>query len=226
MSSAALTLGLALGGGPRVAAAVLLWDRLGMSAVVAVAVVVGAARIRARTRRSDRLDEATFLGVLAVELRSGSPLVLAIEAAAEAGGDHVLQAEARRVGRGAPATALFDSLALRLPRHGREAAFAARLTADDGGAAAPTFGRLFVRATRDEEAARELRALTAQARLSLLIVAGAPLVVLVALATGGGIELLWRAGVPGRVALVSGISAVAGGVGLSLLMLIRAARQR
>jgi tight adherence protein B len=180
------------------------------------------ARLRSRETAGPD-DEAAYLRGVAAELAAGSSLRSAV-ANAEPVSPMPLDRARRAAVSGRPATAVATALGEALPVNGRLAGPAYRLAADTGGAAATVFASLADRAAREGELARERRALTAQARLSAWIVAGAPAtLVILFYATGRGSALL-RLGFVGIVVAAVGFGLQAAGVLVVWLMLRRAER--
>jgi Flp pilus assembly protein TadB len=98
------------------------------------------------------------------------------------------------------------ALGAALPYNGRLAGAAFRLAATTGARAADVFAALAARAAATGELQRERRVLTAQSRLSALVVGGAPLVLGgLVLGAGNGGSLL-AAGSPGRGVVALGLA--------------------
>jgi tight adherence protein B len=162
-------------------------------------------------------DEAALLRALAAELRSGQSLRAGLEAAAR----RVPRLDVRRAVRlaaaGVPAAEVGAALEDALPVNGRLAGAAFRLAVSTGAGAAGVFAALAHRAAAAGEAHRELRALTAQARLSALVVGGAPLLVAVLVAGLGNPATLMAPG-PGRAAVAVGLGLELAGLATVWLM--------
>ncbi len=171
-------------------AAAAAWRPVATVVLAAGWAVVAAARRRA-ARTVAPAAEAAFLAAVAAELRGGSSLRWAlVNAVADAPGLD-LGAVLRRARAGLPVEALAAEIATGLPTNGPVAAAAIDLTARTGARAAATFEALADRAGFTAELARERRALTAQARLSAVVVGGAPVLLAVGLlASGRGATLL------------------------------------
>ena len=180
---------------------------------------------RKRTRAKPQPpDEAVFCSGLAAELRAGSSLRLALDAAADRTPSADLNAVARMAASGAPVATVANHLEVALPSNGRHAALAFQVAADTGAGAAAVFTRLAVRAARVAELRRERHALTAQARLSALVVGAAPAVAVVVMIAGGRGRIFLDAG-PAGVAIASvGLALLIAGLGAVAWMLKAAER--
>ncbi len=184
----------------------------------AAVLVVGVPRLRARSwlilrRRGSRLgtgDEVALLNGLAAELRAGASLRMALVAGAERAPHLDMDRAVRAAAAGLPMSAVAAELEPALPSNGRFVAAAFRLTATSGGRAASMFEELAFRAAEAGELSRERRALTAQARLSVFVVGGAPVAMVVVLLITGKAQALLAAG-------PAGYAMAAIGVGLELV---------
>jgi Flp pilus assembly protein TadB len=173
---------------------------VGVGAGVAIAL-----HRRFRDRRSRPGGETTFFNAMAAELRAGASLRVALGAAAARAPDLGLATVGRRAAAGQPAPAVAAELAHALPRNGRLAGAAFSLAAETGARAADVFETLAQRSANVDELDRERSTLTAQARMSALVVGGAPVALLVALIATGRAEALLEAGPVGwGIALVGG----------------------
>ncbi len=217
------------------AAALALGAPPGVVAVVAVALyqpvwfLVGAAgwAVAARIRAGERAgpdDEARFLQGVAAELDGGASLRGALVEAAGRASRLDLQPVVRRAALGRPMAEVAAALRASLPLNGRLAGPALGLAAATGGRSAAVFSGLAVRAAAQGDLARERRSLTAQARLSAAIVAGAPLVLAAALAVGGGSASLLGLGAGGVALAAIGLGLELAGVAVVWWMIRRAER--
>lgn len=193
--------------------------------LVGVAVGVAVALFRRFTeRRSGAGGETAFFNAMAAELRAGASLRIALGAAASRAPELGLESAGRRAAAGQPALAVADELVRVLPRNGRLAGAAFSLAAETGARAADVFETLAQRSANLDDLARERSTLTAQARLSALVVGGAPVALLVALVATGRARALLEAGPVGwGIALVGGALELAG-LAVVAFMLWRAGR--
>jgi tight adherence protein B len=159
---------------------------------------------------------------VAAELRAGRALRVAlVEAAARSGLD--LKETIRLALAGRPMPEVAHSLQRHL-EDGRTVALAVKVASATGGRVSEVFDRLAVLAAEAEAMRRERRALSAQARLSSLIVGGFPLVYLLWQLLGGGWARLVASGPLGRASLVLGLVLLGLGAVAVALMLLRAER--
>ena len=152
--------------------------------LAAVAVWAGAARWRSRPRRSADI-EADLLRGMAAELEAGSSLRAALVAAARRVPVLPLAPAVRMAQAGRPFGEVAELLAPVLPVNGVRVGAALRLAGETGARAADTFSKLAALAAAAAAASREERALTAQARFSAGLIAGAPVVLIAASALAG-----------------------------------------
>ncbi len=131
-----------------------------------------------RRRGRDRLDAPRFYATVHSEMRAGASLRQALAGAAAAQDVPALATVRGKAMAGAPMAEIAASLNA-LPGGARQAEMSLRVAARSGGRAAAVFLRLADRAAADADAGRQRRALTAQSRLSALVVGGLPLVWLV-----------------------------------------------
>ncbi len=186
--------------------------------LVLVAIVVGAEwRPRSRDRwqtSTTRLTalqrtnaEARFLAGMASELRAGAALRGAFEAAADRAPELQLGWLVRLSAVGVPISDLADGVAAKLAQNGMAAAAAMRVAGETGGGTASMFESLAQVAAEDRALYRELRAATAQAKVSSLVVGGLPV-----------LFLLWQA-VTGRLAELASTGFGVGILGFGLALL-------
>lgn len=170
-AGAVMAVGGALLGGPV----------LGLAGAVAAVAGPAAARRLAGDRRLRALDLAipSSLEAVARSLRSGSSLLHAVEDAAGAAPGLLaadLGAVAARVRLGASLPAALDAWAEQRPRPGVRLAVAAlALAAETGGASARSVDGVATTLRERHALDREVSALSAQARLSALVIGLAPL---------------------------------------------------
>jgi len=132
--------------------------------------------------------EARYLAGVAGELRAGSTIRVALVDAADRVPGAPLRGVVRAAGAGLEVDRIAVELRRALPAEGPLAAAAVRIVGSLGGAAAATFDQLATHAAERVALRRELRALTAQARLSAAVVALAPpLLGLPLIAASGGL---------------------------------------
>ncbi len=132
-----------------------------------------------------------FCRGVADELRSGSSLRRALEIAAQDINEHRL-ARACRIGR--PFGELASAVETCLPLVGRAAASAIRIAGESGGRVADSFEAIALLAADEQEMRNERRAATAQVRMSAVIIAALPVILLVMLAATGRIGALTSGG--------------------------------
>ncbi len=139
-------------------------------------------RWRASTTRLTALQrtnaEARFLAGMASELRAGAALRAAFEAAADRAPELQLGWLVRLSAVGVPISSLADGVAANLAQNGMAAAAAMRVADETGGETASMFESLAQVAAEDRALYRELRAATAQAKVSSLVVGGLPVLFL------------------------------------------------
>ena len=145
------------------------------------------------------IDEARLLGVIAAELRTGATVRSAVAGAALTERDPRVRTAGWLARAGAPLEEVAAQLC-KLPINGRRLEAALAVVAQTGGRSATIFAGLADRAVREAALRREKRTLTAQVRMSALVVGSLPVV---SLAAGGWSRL--------RVLLASG----SGGIGLA-----------
>ena len=168
-----------------------------------------------RASRTEAIDEAAFCSAVAAELRAGASLRHALAGAAERDPGQRLAPPVRAALAGAPAGEVALRLERALPVNGRNAAVAFRLASRTGAGAAAVFSRLAAGANAAAEARRERNALTAQARLSAMVVGGAPIAAVVVLLATGRLETLGSSGGIGMAIAAIGLGLV--GLGLTIV---------
>jgi tight adherence protein B len=183
--------------------------------------LAGAWQARRRHHRHGGDDQvAWFLRTVAAELRAGQSLRSAIGAAGLA------SPELAPVGRMAAAGLPLEEVAAALARNRKlePAAAAVRVAARTGGSVVAAFDALTVDAADEAALALETRTLTVQARISVLIVGGFPLVVLAMQAMGGGLAATLALGTAGRVIVGIGLGFLATGLAAVGWLMRRARR--
>ncbi len=196
-----------------------LWSPLAGLAVVVVVVIAGLGRSPGG-RPVD--SEAVWCGAMAAELRAGSSLRHAIDAASARVPELGLGGAGRLARAGVPIARLSDEVAAVLPHMRVLVGPALRIAAESGGAATGVFGRLAVRSIEEVEAQRERRIATTQVRLSAMVIAALPLVVMGGLVVTGRAAALVGAGPIGAAALLVGGTLQATGVAVVWVMSRRA----
>jgi Flp pilus assembly protein TadB len=148
-----------------------------------LATLVVRARPMSRLRRPAQTGETDFFEAVASELRRGASLRHALAWAMPG------SASARLAGSGQPMAAVVAALEVEVPLEGELAGAGIVLASRSGAAAAPLFIRLAGRSRARRELARELRVLTAQARLSAAVVGLIPvgLGLVLVLSRGGAV---------------------------------------
>lgn len=198
----------------------LIWlDPILATPVVMVAVL----RARSNRNRQTRHDlVAGFLRTVAAELRAGRSLRAAISGAVESVDALGLAAVGRLARAGRPlaevASALSAHEGLGL------AATAVRVAARTGGSIVDVFEMLINEAVEDADLERERRTLTVQARLSIGLVGGFPLLVLVVQVLSGETGRLLARGPVGMGILAAGSALLLAGLIAVGVMLRRARR--
>lgn len=165
--------------------------------------------------------EARFLAGIASELRAGSALRGAFEAAAQRAPELRLEPLVRLSLAGVPISQLATGVSQLLLHNGRAAAAAMRIAGETGGRTAAMFESLAQVAAEDRALYRELRAATAQAKISSLIVGGMPVGFLVWQALTGRLVEFASSGI-GIIILAIGLTLLAAGAG-SVGILLRGA---
>lgn len=182
-------------------------------------------RVRTRPRRLTSIQrtnaEARFLAGLASELRAGAALRGAFAAAADRAPELDLGPLVRLGSAGAPLADLGVELAGRLAHNGPAVAAALRVAAETGGRTAAMFESLAQVAAEDRVLHRELRAATAQAKVSSLVVGGMPVLFLVWQALTGRLGTLASSAI-GVSILVIGLGLLGSGA-LSVGIMLRSA---
>lgn len=204
-----------------------------MTVLFAAFIVAGVPRLRSQLRPVTKWrrgehpgpgDEVALLNGLAAELRAGASLRMALIAGAQRAPLLDLGRAVRSATAGQPMSEVAAELERALRSNGRLVAAAIRLTAMSGGRAAAVFEELALRAAEAGELSRERRALTAQARLSALVVAGAPVVMLGLLMITGRAQVLLEAGTVGYIIAGVGSGLVLAGLVAVFGLLYRAER--
>jgi len=167
--------------------------------------------------------EARFLAGIASELRAGASLRGAFEAAAQRAPELQLEPLVRLSLAGVPISQLAAGVSDLLLQNGRAAAAAMRIAGETGGKTAVMFGSLAQVAAEDRALYRELRAATAQAKISSLIVGGMPVGFLTWQAFTGRLVQLASSGI-GVTILVIGLTLLAGGAAVVGMLLRGAVR--
>jgi Flp pilus assembly protein TadB len=187
--------------------------------ITAWAVAVSGRRVMRRRLRPSL--EAEYFRALAAELRSGASLRMSIGDAAARVPSLDLSGAQRRAVVGAPFEDVAAAVAASLPANGRVAAPALRLAGSTGGRAAAIFEVLADRAAHQAELSRERAVLTAQARLSALVVGVAPLGFAMLLLLTGRAGVLIDHGVVGFTILAAGVGLEVAGIAIVATMLAR-----
>jgi Flp pilus assembly protein TadB len=178
--------------------------------LVGVAAWAGYQHLRRLRSRPD--DEAQFLLGLASELRAGASLRSALSEASARVPELDLKGPVRRAVAGRPMAEVAGSLTAALPVNGRLASAAVTIASATGAGGAGMFTDLALRATRHADLGRERRALTAQARLTALLIGLAPLAVLGLMAVTGRLDSISRAGGIGPLVLAAGLCLEVAGI--------------
>lgn len=203
-----------------VAATALTWVEPIFAAPVLLAAAVKALGNRNPLSRHDLA--AGFLRTVAAELRAGRSLRSAVVGAANA----VPELGLERVARAATAGRPLDEVAGLLATGDGlgPAAAALRVAARTGGSVVGVFDALTGEAVDEGALERERRTLTVQARLSVGLVGGFPVVVVGFQIANGEVVRLLRRGPLGAGILVVGAALLVAGMGTVWVMLRRAHR--
>ena len=167
--------------------------------------------------------EARFLAGLASELRAGAPLRGALESAADRAHELDLGRLVRLSNAGIAVSELAEHLATGLTQNGRAASAALRVAGETGGETAAMFESLAQVAAEDRTLHRELRAATAQAKVSSIIVGGMPVLFLLWQSVTGRLTALAASGVGVGILLV-GLGLLGSGAATVAVMLRSATR--
>ena len=165
--------------------------------------------------------EGALHTAMASELRGGASLRGALSSAAADAPGIDLRRAVRYAAAGADIAKVAEALEECLPVTGVSAAAAIQLSAGSGARAASAFDALADRAAFEASVAREHRALTAQARLSALVVGGGPLVVAAVLLVTGRARVLIDHGAVGITAGLVGLGLELAGVAVVIALLRR-----
>ncbi len=169
--------------------------------------------------RKPAVDETRLVGTIAAELQAGASIRKAVAEATRGGGSGPLLLAHRLAVAGAPIEAIAEQLET-LPHNGRRIGAALRVVGITGGRSSEVFARLLARASQDADIRRERRTLTAQVRLSALVVGGLPFV---SLLFGGfdRLRLLLGSGSVGVAMALAGLTMQLGGSLLAVRMAVR-----
>jgi Flp pilus assembly protein TadB len=170
-------------------------------------VIASASAYRSRSRRSHHDLVAGFLRTIASELRAGRSLRAAVADAVDSLPELDLAAVGRTARAGRPLSEVAAALS---EKEGMAvAATALRVGARTGGSIVSVFDALTAEAAEEADLERERRTLTVQARVSIVLVGGFPLVVVV--------TQVWS-GEAARLVAMGPVGAVIMGVGSILLL--------
>lgn len=179
---------------------------------------------RGRNDGTDPADEAVFHAAVAAELRAGGSLRMALVNAAGRVPGLGLDRAVRHLGVGAPLWSVASDMSRQLPVSAPLLRPAVAVAASAGGSAATVFDALAGRARTELEAQRELRAATAQARLSAWVVGGMPVVAVGYGIATGRIQALIRTGSIGVVVMTVGLALLLVGLAAVVVLVRRGAR--
>jgi Flp pilus assembly protein TadB len=218
-----LLVALAIGGVLPLSRGLLLaaiWEAPVISGLILTGGYLWAYRQQRRLRTGGAV--AAFHRTVAAELRSGRSLRLAVAGASRQVVDLNLIGIARLAESGRP----LEEIAEKLDQDSRlsPAATALRVAAMTGGSVALVFDALTVEAVDEEALRMEQRALTVQARLSVGIVGGFPLLVLAGQFLSGELNRSIARGPAGVAIVTIGVSLLTSGL-FVVFWLIRKARR-
>jgi Flp pilus assembly protein TadB len=218
-----LVVGLALGGALPLQRGLLLalaWQNPAFACLPVVAGCVGAILQKRRAPAGGLV--AAFHRTVAAELRAGRSLRLALAGACRSIPELNLVLVARLAEAGRP----LEEVAARLALDQRllPASTAVRVAGMTGGSVAVVFDALTAEAVDDEALRLEQRVLTVQARLSVAMVGGFPLVFLAGQLFSGQLSSLIARGPVGAGLVAIGVALISSGL-LVVVWLIRRARK-
>jgi len=176
---------------------------------------------RRREGRVSAATEAVFLTALTAELRAGASLRRALPDAAARVPDVDLARAVRMAEGGLPMEGLAKEIATDLPTNGPVASGAIGITAQTGAQSAAIFEALAARASFAADLERERRTLTAQAKLSAVVVGGGPLLFAVVLLLTGRLGTLLDSGAVGITIGVVGLGLELAGLAVVAALLWR-----
>ncbi|HUO45801.1 MAG TPA: type II secretion system F family protein [Acidimicrobiia bacterium] len=185
-------------------------------------ILAGSALARKSASAGSESELVSFHRVIASELRAGLSLRLALAAACSSVPRLNLGIASRLAAAGRPLEEVARVLSTN--EELRPAAVALRVAAATGGLVAGVFDALTAEAVDEEDLRREQRSLTVQARLSVAIVGGFPLLILAVQVGSGELGRLLELGVVGMVMVAVGVLLLLSGLVLVLLLLGRARR--
>lgn len=218
-----LLLGLTIGGALPLGRGLLLalvWQHPWVACFLVLGGLVGAFRQRHRLHPGGSV--AAFHRTVAAELRAGRSLRLALAGACRSVPELNLVGVARLAEAGRPLDEVAASLAL--DQRILPAATALRVAGITGGSVAVVFDALTAEAVDDESLRLERRALTVQARLSVAIVGGFPIVFVAGQLLSGGLSRLLAQGPAGIVLVTIGVTLLSTGLAAVAWLLRRARR--
>jgi Flp pilus assembly protein TadB len=186
------------------------------------ALVAASWLVRRRTGGSGEPADVSFHRVLASELRAGLSPRQALAAACDAAPGLGLEPVQRLAQAGRPLEEVAQVLADQ--RRLRPAAAALAVAAETGGSVAAIFDALTAEAVDEERLRLEQRSLTVQARLSVAIVGGFPLLFLAGQIATGTLSEVLALGPVGAVMVGLGVGLLLAGLGAVGWLLGRARR--
>ncbi|HUO45268.1 MAG TPA: type II secretion system F family protein [Acidimicrobiia bacterium] len=182
-------------------------------------ILVGSGLARGSARAGGEAELVTFHRVIASELRAGLSLRLALAAACSSVPGLDLGLAGRLAVAGRPLEEV--ARALSTNEELRPAAVALRVAGSTGGSVVGVFDALTAEAVDEEDLRREQRSLTVQARLSITIVGGFPLLILAFQVGSGEMGRLLELGVAGAVMVAMGVLLLLAGLVCVLFLLRR-----
>ncbi len=190
-------------------------------AVLLVVLVLVEAR-RERGRKTGCSEEAQVLLGVAGELRAGLGVRSAMAAVGRRSPRLDFRSVRRLVASGASMERISQSVTEAMPVHGSLAAAALRVADRTGGRVADVFDSAAALALEEDELLHERRAATAQARTSAVVVVGIPVLVVVYRIISGGLGRSLSANPLTTLLTVVGITLLALGVAVMLVLIKRA----
>ncbi len=175
---------------------------------------------RRRHRHQEEPSLVAFHRSLAAELRAGLSLRMALVVACRAVPGAEMVAIARLAAAGRPLEEVAGALRA-ADRRLRATAGAVRVAAATGGSTVRIFDALTAEAADEEALGREQRSLTVQARLSVAIVGGFPLLTLAWQVISGELARVVAMGPAGMVMVVLGSTLLLAGLGSVILLMRR-----
>lgn len=189
-------------------------------ALLVMLVLVEARRVR--RQGSGCSEEAQVLLGVAGELRAGLGVRSAMAAAGRRSSRLDFRPVRRLVASGASLERISQAVTAAMPVHGSLASAALRVADRTGGKVAEVFDSAAALALEEDELRQERRAATAQARTSAVVVVGIPVLVVIYRILSGSLSRSLSANALSTLLTVAGITLLALGVVVMLVLIKRA----